>query len=172
MKMEITIRQGSNADLEGVIGLLQDVKAAMEHPEWFYLDSPEEIREMMADGTMRLWVAEDGNTLAGILYILFPGLQEFNYGYDLGLTQEELLRVVSMDTAAVRPEYRGMGLQGKLIQAAEDSLQGESAHILLCTIHPENVFSLNNALKQGYVVQKEVPKYGSTRYVLRKNLKK
>ena len=168
--MEITIRKGSNDDIESVICLLQDVKAAMEHPEWFYLDSPEDIRGMMADGTMQLWVAEDGNTLAGILYILFPGLQEFNYGYDLGFTQEELLRVVSMDTAAVRPEYRGMGLQGKLIQAAEDSLKGEDARILLCTIHPENSFSLNNALKLGYEIQRELPKYGSTRYVLRKNL--
>lgn len=170
MGMEITIRKGRNADIEGVICLLQDVKAAMEHPEWFYLDSPEDIRGMMADGTMQLWVAEDGNTLAGILYILFPGLQEFNYGYDLGFSQEELLRVVSMDTAAVRPEYRGMGLQGKLIQAAEDSLKGENGRILLCTIHPENTFSLNNALKQGYKIQKELPKYGSTRYVLRKNI--
>ena len=170
--MEITIRKGSKADIESAICLLQDVKAAMEHPEWFYLDSPEEIRGMMADGTMQLWVAEDGNTLAGILYILFPGLQEYNYGYDLGFTQEELLRVVSIDTAAVRPEYRGIGLQGKLIQAAEDSLNGEDERILLCTIHPENSFSLNNALKQGYVIQRELPKYGSTRYVLRKNLKK
>lgn len=170
MEMEIRIRKGGNADIEGVICLLQDVKAAMEHQEWFYLDSPEDIRTMMADGTMQLWVAEDGNTLAGILYILFPGLQEFNYGYDLGFTQEELLRVVNMDTAAVRPEYRGMGLQGKLIQAAEDSLRGEDGRILLCTIHPENTFSLNNALKQGYEIRRELPKYGSTRYILRKNI--
>ncbi len=167
--MEVTIRKGTPADLENAIVLMQEVKDCMDHPEWLYLDPPEEVRQMMDQGILKLWVAEDGPALAGIFYIVIPGLAPFNYGHDLGFTEAELLRVVNMDTVAVRPAYRGMGLQAKLTQTAEASLAGTGEWTLLCTIHPENRFSFSNAVKQGYTVQKELPKYGSTRYLLRKD---
>lgn len=168
--MEIEIRKGTMQDTENFIRLLYEVRENMEHKEWFYLDPPEEIREMMESGAMQLWVAMDGDRLAGAFDILRPGLGEFNYGYDLGFSEGELLRVINMDTAAVHPDYRGLGLQRKLMQTAEAEIQKEGERILLCTIHPENRFSLSNALKQGYTVQKELPKYGSVRYVLRKDI--
>lgn len=168
--MNIEIRKGDRNDTENFIKLLYDVQAAMPHKEWFYLDPPEEIREMMADGTMRLWVAMDGERLAGAFDILIPGLDEYNYGYDLGFGEEELLRVINMDTAAVHPDYRGQGLQKRLMQAAEKEICRMGQRILLCTVHPDNQFSLQNVLKQGYAVQKREEKYGSIRYVLRKDL--
>lgn len=168
--MAIEIRRGDMGDTENFIKLLYDVQAAMPHKEWFYLDPPEEIREMMADGTMQLWVAMDGDQLAGAFDILIPGTQEFNYGHDLGFTEEELLRVINMDTAAVHPDYRGQGLQRRLMQEAEKEIAGMGQRILLCTVHPDNPYSLNNVLKQGYTIQKKLEKYGSVRYILRRDL--
>ena len=168
--MAIEIRRGDMGDTENFIKLLYDVQAAMPHKEWFYQDPPEEIREMMADGTMQLWVAMDGDQLAGAFDILLPGTQEFNYGHDLGFTEEELLRVINMDTAAVHPAYRGQGLQRRLMQEAEKEIAGMGQRILLCTVHPDNPYSLNNVLKQGYTIQKKLEKYGSVRYILRRDL--
>lgn len=168
--MAIVIRKGGMEHIEALIALLREVWEAMPNREWFYLDSPEDVRQMMADGTMELWVALDGEHLAGAFDILHPGLDAYNYGYDLGFAEEELLRVINMDTAAVHPEYRGRGLQKKLMETAEAELQERGKHILLCTVHPENRFSLNNVLKQGYSIQKELPKYGSVRYILRKDI--
>lgn len=169
--MQITIRKGGRGDLEEFITFLAEVREGMAHKEWFYLDPPEDVRDMMDRGILELWVAMDGDKMAGALDILCPGTEEFNYGYDLNYTHEELLRVVNMDTAAVRAEYRGMGLQRKLIQAAEEALAERGNRILLCTVHPDNQFSLRNVLKQGYEIQKKVEKYGSVRYVLRKDMK-
>ena len=168
--MAIEIRRGDMGDTENFIKLLYDVQAAMPHKEWFYLDPPEEIREMMADGTMQLWVAMDGDQLAGAFDILIPGTQEFNYGHDLGFTEEELVRVINMDTAAVHPDYRGQGLQRRLMQVAEKEIAGMGQRLLLCTVHPDNPYSLNNVLKQGYTIQKKLEKYGSVRYILRRDL--
>lgn len=167
--MPIEIRKGTLADTEAHIALLREVRETMPQKEWFYLDPPEEVRRMMAEGTMELWVAMDGSRLAGSFDIMIPGLDEYNYGYDLGFSQEELLRVIHMDTAAVHPDYRGLGLQRKLMQAAEVEIRSRGEHILLCTVHPENEFSLNNIMKQGYAIQNELSKYGSTRYILRKD---
>lgn len=168
--MRIQIRKGDLSDTEAFIQLLRDAKAAMTNQEWFYLDPPEEVREMMKNGTMELWVAADGDRLAGAFDILHPGLDGYNYGYDLGFCAEELLRVVQMDTAAVHPDYRGMGLQKRLMETAEQELRKTPGRILLCTVHPDNVYSLNNVLKQGYSIEKKIEKYGSIRYVMRKDL--
>ena len=168
--MSIVIRKGTVADTENYIRLLRESKAAMANPEWFCVDPPEEIREMMQSGMMRLWVAMDADRLAGAFDYLVPGLESYNYGYDLGFDEAMLLRVVQMDSAAVHPDYRGQGLQKRLMESAEEEIRRESGRILLCTVHPDNVYSLRNVLNQGYVIQKELPKYGSVRCFLRKDL--
>jgi len=168
--MKLTIRKGGAGDLERFISLLEEVRAGMEHQEWFYLDPPDFVREAMEQGSMELWVAMDGDTMAAALDILRPGMESYNYGFDLGLSEEELLRVVNMDSAAVHPDYRGQGLQARLIQCAEEQLKQEGNRILLCTVHPDNRFSLQNVQNQGYVIQKKLAKYGSVRYLLRKDI--
>lgn len=170
--MEITIRKGTCTDTEAFIALLQEVWQGIAQKEWLYLDPPEDVREMMADGTMKLWVAMDGDRLAAAFDILIPGLHEFNYGYDLALDKEALLLVANMDTIAVHPDYRGLGLQRKLMKEAENWAFAHGYRILMCTVHPENRFSLDNMLKLGYRIEKKLPKYGSVRYVLRKDIPK
>ena len=168
--MAIEIRRGTAEDTEGFIRLLEEVRQNMDHKEWFYLDPPEVVREMMEDGTMELWVAMDGEKMAAAFDLLHPGLEEYNYGYDLGFDGQQLMQVINMDSAAVHPDYRGQGLQRRLLQTAEEALLGKGERYLLCTIHPENCFSLNNALKQGYEIQKTLPKYGTVRHILCKKI--
>ena len=166
----ITIRKGTMEDTEQFIKLLNHVKQNMEHKEWLYLDSPDEVREMMKAGTMSLWVAMDGKRMVGAFDTLNPKLAPFNYGYILGLDDIDLLRVVNMDTAVVHPDYRGHGLQKRMMQQAELELAESGKHILLCTVHPHNYYSLNNLLSQGYTICKTVKLYGSERHLMRKNL--
>lgn len=168
--MELLIRKAVQTDTEAFISLLREAREYMEHKEWLYLDPPEEVREMMANGTMELWVAIDENRLVAAFDILIPGLDFFNYGYDLGFDEKSLLQTVNMDTVVVHPDYRGLGLQRRLMQEAEAWAYAQGYHTLLCTVHPDNSYSLNNMLKLGYQIEKRLPKYGSVRYVLRKNI--
>lgn len=168
--MSLTFRRGTFSDVERFIEFLAEIRAGMSNQEWLYLDPPELVRERMADGTMGLWLAVDGDRLAAVFDILYPGLDSCNYGYDLNFSENELLRVVHMDTSAVHPDYRGQGLQSRMVHTVERELAGSGKRILLCTVHPENRFSLNNMLKQGFEIQKRVRKYGSERLMLRKNI--
>ena len=168
--MELVIRKGTLADTEQFILLLQEIRQGMENTDWLYLDEPEEVYQMMSDGTLELWVAMDGIRMAAAFSILNPGLHSFNYGYDLGFDTSSLLQVVNMDTIAVHPDYRGRGLQKHLMQEAEQEVAHRGPHILLCTVHPDNSFSLNNILALGYTIERKLPKYGSLRYILRKDL--
>ncbi len=164
------IRKGTLADTEPFIHFLQEVKDTMAQKEWFYLDPPDYVREMMSQGRIDLWVAMDGDRIAAIFNTILPGLDSCNYGYDLALSEEELLRVINMDNAAVHPDYQGQGLQRRMMEIAEEELRLRGNRILLCTIHPDNSYSLNNALKRGFTIQKKLSKYGSVRYILRKDI--
>ena len=168
--MAIEIRKGTRSDLEGFLDLLYQVRESMERKDWIYLDPPDVVRGFMDQGIMELWVAMDGSRMAGALNILHPGLADCNYGYDLGFDEVQLRKVVCMDTAAVHPDYRGRGIQKRLLETAETYLQGTGERYLLCTIHPENRFSLNNALKQGYEIRRTLEKYGSVRHILCKKI--
>lgn len=168
--MSITIRKGNTKDTERFIRLLHEVKASMTDQAWFFLDPDDEIRDLMNSGKMQLWLAEEGERIAGAFDLIIPELDPCNYGYDLGFDDDRLLRVVQMDTAAVHPDYRGLGLQKMLMETAEKEIRKSPGRILLCTIHPDNRFSLQNVLKQNYTIEKKVEKYGSVRFVLRKDL--
>ena len=165
----VTIRRGTCEDAERVLTFLAQIKEAMTHKEWFCLDTPEEFRERMENGSTRLWVAEDGEKLAGVFTVVFPGTSQVNYGWKQNLPPEDLTRVLNMDTAAVHPDFRGQGLQRRLMQTAERELG--PGKILLCTIHPDNQYSLHNAQSQGYEIQATLPMYGSIRHLLRKDSK-
>ena len=165
--MEITIRKGFTDEVEAFLAFTHEVQDAMPDTAWFALDPDEELRELTADGSMEFWMAESEGRLAAVFSIIRPGLRDFNLGYEIGLSEEELLRVIHMDTAAVHPDYRGRGLQKRMMALAEENLRGR---ILLCTIHPDNRFSLGNALKLGYRIEKRVARYDSVRYVLRKDI--
>ena len=166
----LTFRKGNVNDTERFVQFLADIRASMDHKEWFYLDPPDYVREMMALERIELWLAMDDDKIAAIFDILHPGLDACNYGYDLGFDQKDLLRVINMDNAAVHPDYRGRGLQRKLMEKAEAELRERGSFILLCTIHPDNTFSLNNALSRGFLIQKKLNKYNSVRYFLRKDI--
>lgn len=168
--MAIEIRKGTAADTEGFITFLQTVRNSMAHKEWFYLDPPDYVRRMMEQGRIELWVATDGDQLAAVFDILLPELEACNYGYDLNFSEADLKRVINLDNAAVHPDYRGLGLQRKMMLLAEQELRQRGNYILLCTIHPENTFSLNNALNRGFTIEKQQEKYGSVRYILRKDI--
>ena len=165
--MDIRIRKIGMDELDKYLEFSHIVKDLLAQDDWFFLDPDEEVREMMEQDRVGIWLAEDEERIAAVFCIVYPGLEAFNIGYDLGFSEEELMRVVHMDTAAVHPDYRGRGLQSRMMHHVEQELRGR---ILLCTIHPDNCYSLNNVLKLGYTIEKKTERYDSIRYILRKNL--
>ena len=79
-------------------------------------------------------------------------------------------RWANADSAIVHPDYRGNGLQRKLLEAALALLRPGIVGIG-ATVSPENQYSLNNALASGFEIVCRREMYGGyDRYLLAKRL--
>ena len=159
---EIEIFQAGRESLEEAVRLVQNTAEKMKEKSWFVAESLEEFDRWMRKDQGWLYVARDRSSgqLAGMFFVVLPGLEEENLGYDIGMQGRQLYECAIMDTVVVLPEYRGMHLQYEMMQTAERKLHKEGYRYLLCTVHPENKFSRENVKRQGYkkILTKE--KYG------------
>ena len=138
------------------------LREKMKEKSWFVAESLEEFDRWMRKDQGWLYVAKDCSSgqLAGMFFVVLPGMEEENLGYDIGMQGRQLYECAIMDTVVVLPEYRGMHLQYEMMQHAEADLREMGYKYLLCTVHPENIFSRSNVMKQGYEKMLTKEKYG------------
>ncbi len=167
------IERAEAADYQIFADIIQEVWGAMDHKDWYAADNADYTYRMLTtgEGTGYKAVEDATGQIAGIFLVTFPGLSEMNMGRDAGLLEEELPAVAHMDSAAVLPRFRGHQLQYRLMQTAEQDLRSMGYRYLMCTIHPDNVYSLSNVLRQGYrVVGQKLKHGGYPRAILLKKL--
>ncbi|MBE7720990.1 GNAT family N-acetyltransferase [Lacrimispora indolis] len=160
--MEFLIERADPSDYLIMADVIQSVWQQIEQKDWFVADDSEYTRHTLTEGNgigYKAFEAESG-TLAGVFIAALPGDREENLGRDIGLSQEELGKVAHMESVAILPEYRGNGLQYILMKTAEEELRKQGFRHLMCTVHPENKYSRNNMIKQGYRVVLTKEKYG------------
>ena len=58
------------------------------------------------------------------------------------------------DSSFIHPDYRGLGLQGELLDIAREEAKNCGACSVWATVSPENVYSHRNCDKRGYTVYK------------------
>lgn len=160
--MNFRIEKAKIEEAQQIADLIEEVYERMPQKEWYVPDNAEYTNAMLASrkGVVYKAVEEESGELAAILMALYPGICEENLGNEIGLSVNQMTEVVHMESAAVHPKYRGNGLQGKLMEIAEQEAVQRKKHYLMCTIHPSNSFSMNNALKLGYHVMDTKLKYG------------
>lgn len=176
--MDFEIRRAVPQDIPGIMRVMDEMKRNASHPDWFVTDEEPFFRERISgDGStgergFTLVAEAPGGEIAGFFVVTYP-LPGKNLGSYLSYTREQLDQAVTMDTTAVLARYRGHGLQRKMAAAAEKAIDRTGVRYLLCTIHPDNSYSLGNMQKLGYVVKATAECYGGRlRYVLEKDLRK
>ena len=159
---EFRIERAVAEDYQVFADIIGTAWQAMDHKEWFMADDEAYIYRMLTTGRGTGYKAIDQKTgaVAGVFMAVAPGLDESNMGYDIGLGEEELPLVAHMDSVAVLPEYRGHGLQRRLMEAAEADLGAAGFRYLMCTVHPDNCYSRSNVVRQGYQAMTVKEKYG------------
>ena len=110
--------------------IVNKVDQGMNVPEWFVAETYEEFDFWMKKERGLLYLAVDEEGKAGAMFFV------------------------------ILPGAHPDNLGYDLMQHAEGDLRQMGYRYLLCTVHPENVFSRSNVMKQGYQKMLTKEKYG------------
>lgn len=158
------IREARECDLSEIMQIMHSTEQNGTPSEWYVTDTEEEVRKVLKNGLVL--VAEHENVVAGFFIAKYPDL-ESNLGRFLDYSEQQLEKVVLMDSAAVAPQFQGHGLQGKMLEEIEKHIDWKKYQYSMCTVHPDNKYSLHNMQKHGYEVKKTVKCYGDNiRYIM------
>lgn len=128
------------------------------------------LHEVNKSGKLIGCFNEEGRLIAMGSYC-YHGKDEHNYGYDIEITGDELLKIAQIEATVVHKDYRGNKLQGIICEVIEELARKDDFKILMATASPDNPYSLNTFLKKGFKIEKEKLKYGGLkRAILRKDI--
>ena len=131
----------------------------------------------MKSGAKIIGVFNETDNLIAYRYISFPGSDNKSLAYDIDLPKNQMDKVVHLETTVVHPEYRGNALQSITLQYAAAEVKALGYRHLLCTVSPQNMFSLYNIMKNGLKIKALKRKYSSSenpdglwRFILHKDM--
>lgn len=151
------LRQCQPADLQVIIDLNEAIYAALPDKSVLRHNSPEMIASCLEEPNVTLGVW-DGELLVAIGMLYVPQCIEEDHFHDLDLQGD--YKSANQKLFLVRDRYRGLGLQRRLIREVEKTAVARGYNLLCTTVAPNNDFSINNFLKEGYVYAKTEMKYG------------
>lgn len=165
--MNYIIRTVAYTDVSAVCGIMQTVYASLENKDLFVPDDRAFIEKHISEkGFILVAVNTDTDEISGFLIVRYPGMEKDNLGREI-LTDDMLLSVAHMESAAVLPAARGNGLEHRLLNHAL-SLLPDNIRYCFATVHPKNTASLKSFEKAGFLVIKHCHKYGGLeRFVLK-----
>ena len=151
------LRRCQPSDLQVVIDLNEAIYSALPDKSILRHNAPEMIASCLEEPNVTLGIWE-GDTLIAIGMLYVPQCLEEDHFHDLGLEGE--YKSANQKLFLVREGYRGLGLQRKLIREVEKIAMARGYNLLCTTVAPNNDYSINNFLKEGYVYAKTEEKYG------------
>ncbi|HZX45792.1 MAG TPA: hypothetical protein VFF83_00795 [Clostridia bacterium] len=178
-KDQYVMRLISTEELGDIVALEKYVYDLLPNKQVLCMDSYEEMLDDIKRGAKVIGVFNKAKDLIAYRYIGFPGNNPKNLGNDINLPEQELPKVAHLETTVVHPDYRGNSLQSLTLQKAIPMVQDLGYSHLLCTVSPQNIYSLYNIMKNGLRVKALKKKYGKSedgsdglwRFILHRNLK-
>lgn len=160
MKEEIILRVVKKEEAEVVYQVMQEVYDRLENKALFANSDMDYIRAHIEAEGFLVGAYDAFGKMAGNFMVRYPMEAEDNLGRDIGLKQEELCKVVHMESAVVLPEYRGQHLQVKMLQYAEHVIDKERFWYFMATVSPDNPASYRSFEQNGYQLMMTKEKYG------------
>lgn len=175
---EYVMRTIAEGELKTAVELQKYVYEQLPDKQVLYMDSYEEMLSDMQNGAKIIGVFNRKKEMIAYRYIGFPGAAEKNLGKDIKLPEEELTRVAHLEATVVHPDYRGNSLQSLTLQQSIPYIKDSGYNHVLCTVSPQNVYSLFNIIKNGLRIKALKKKYGTDkdgkdgmwRFILHRNL--
>lgn len=134
-----------NINLDDYIAFREKVKENMEHPEWLGDFTKEDLIYALNHNS-KIWVYYLNNDPVCSM-MLIPSTKKSLEKFEINL---ECSDVVDYGPMFVNPKYVGNGLQYKMLKEIYKYCQELGYKFAAGTIHPDNIFSIRNLLKDDF----------------------
>lgn len=150
--------------IDKIMELQQNIYNGLENKDFYSCSDKEEFQNTInGRGKIIGCVSLEDNELIAMGVYIEYGYEHHNYGYDITIEGEELLKVGQIESTVVLENYRGNKLQ-KIICESLEEIGKESGMKYICsTAAPDNKFSVDTFKKLGYKVMADKLKYGGLR---------
>lgn len=159
-KHEYLLRTANESDIVEIYEIMSYVYEKLEKKEVFVCDDIEYVETQIKTGGFAVVACDWTGKIVGSFIIRYPEDSNDNLGRELGLEEDELCKVVHMESVIVLPEHRGNNLQFKMLQYAENLVDISKYQYLVATVSPNNPASQRSFGKNGYKIVKTKKKYG------------
>ena len=169
--IEVNMKILNSSYIEKIMRLQDEIVEGLEDKQLYASTEKDEFMKYIDCEGIILGVTTEEDELIAMGVYVAKGYDKKNYGYDLGIIDEELLKVGQIESTVVKEEYRGNKLQKIICEELEKIAVKEDTKILCATASPYNEFSVNTFKSLGYEIKQDKLKYGGLRrYVLAKRV--
>lgn len=134
-----------DVNLDDYINFRDYVKKHMEHPEWLGDFTKDELIVLLTNGSKIWFYYMDKEPVCSMMAIpsTKKDLDKFNICYDYK-------EVIDYGPMMVSPKFIGNGLQYQMLKEIDNYSKNHGYKYSVGTIHPDNVFSINNLVKDEF----------------------
>lgn len=158
--------------IDKIMELQSNIYEKLENRDFYACSDKEEfISTINGKGKIIGYISLKDNELIALSVYIEYEYDEHNYGYDIQMQGEELLKVGQLESMLVSEEYRGNKLQKIMGEILEKVCKDSGKKYICATVAPDNIYSINTFKDLDYKIVTEKLKYGGLRrYVLMKEV--
>lgn len=145
MKLEDLRVECENINLDDYISYREDIKKNMEHPDWLGDFLKSDLEYLLNNGS-KIWIFYNGDEYVSSM-MMIPSDEKTISKFGLDLDYKE---VVDYGPMFVNPNYRGNKLQFQMLEYLDNYVKKLGYKYVAGTIHPDNIFSINNLVNDGF----------------------
>ena len=169
--IEAMLKELDKSYIDAIMKVQNTIIENLDDKQLYAASEKDEFLDVIINKGKILGVLTSDDKLIAMGVYVKNNYDSHNYGYDIGLEGEELLKVGQIESTVVLPEYRGNKLQKIICEALEEVAKDNNTPIVCATASPYNKYSVNTFLNLGYEIKADKLKYGGLRrYVLVKML--
>lgn len=145
MKLKDLICISEKINLDEYIDFRELVKEKMEHPEWLGDFTKEELIKMLSANS-KIWIYYiENDPVCSMMFI--PSTAKDLIKFEINLDYK---LVGDYGPMFVTPKYVGNGLQYQMLKEIDNYTLENGYKYAASTIHPDNIFSIKNFLKDEF----------------------
>lgn len=158
-KNDIVLKVATKDQADEIYSVMDEVYNRLEDKSLYVCDDLEYVKSHIENEGFAVVACNNTSRIVGSFIFRYPMHSEDNLGRDIGLEEEQLKKVVHMESSVVLPEYRGRGLQLSMLQYGEELIDQSKYKYLMATVSPDNKWSYNSFEKNGYKLTITKEKY-------------